>query len=141
MRGATRAAALARRLAAAPLDPPQVQPLGALHHLQRGLTGGPSAGAGRAGREGAASWLAAVAAGLGAGVGVQLWAAGSGPAECKAPAADKAGAAGAGKEGKVYDKEEVAKHRTKETGGCRVPLVVVGATTGGRRRRAGKSRC
>lgn len=87
---------------------------GALKQLQRGLaTQGPftsgyrAAGAAAAGR---APWLVAVAAGLSAGLGAQLVSSTGGePAECKAAEKPKV---------KEFDREEVAKHRTKETGGA-----------------------
>ncbi|EFN57284.1 hypothetical protein CHLNCDRAFT_30609 [Chlorella variabilis] len=106
--GRALAALLQRGWAAAP-HPSQQQP-GALRQLQRGLSGGPFAG--RAGGAAAAApWLAAVAAGLAGGVGLQLYSS-TDPAQCRA--ADKPAASGKG--AKEFDKEEVAKHRTKETG-------------------------
>lgn len=110
--GRALAALLQRGWAAAP-HPSQQQP-GALRQLQRGLSGGPFAG--RAGGAAAAApWLAAVAAGLAGGVGLQLYSS-TDPAQCRA--ADKPAASGKG--AKEFDKEEVAKHRTKETGGLGV---------------------
>jgi hypothetical protein len=118
-------AALLRRAAASfqqPLLQHQLQPLGALKQLQRGLassgrftdTAGGAAAAAAAGR---APWLAAVAAGLSAGMGLQLYS-GSDSAQCKAAtaAADQPSDA----KSRIIDKEEVAKHRTKETGGRRM---------------------
>ncbi|KAL4433958.1 hypothetical protein ABPG75_000399 [Micractinium tetrahymenae] len=98
---------LARRLAR------QANPAtegGALAQLQRGLaTQGPFTRAGGAAAAARAPWLVAVAAGLSAGLGLQLVGGGSGePAECKA--AEKPAKL------KEFDKDEVAKHRSKETG-------------------------
>ena len=90
--------------------------LPALRQLQQraGVATGPFGGTGArtaAGGAARAPWLVAVAVGLSAGLGAQLVSArGSEPAECKAADKPKAGL-------KEYDKEEVAKHRTKETGG------------------------
>lgn len=113
MRGVQRLAAALRRaaFAASPPAASQQQAVGALKQLQRGLGSiphgaGPRAGAAAAAR---APWLAAVAA-LTAGLGVQLVGGGGASAECKKAEDPK---------GRVYDKEEVAKHRTKETGARR----------------------
>ena len=86
--------------------------LPALRQQQRsGLATGPFTGPGARAAASGAPWLVAVAAGLSAGLGAQLVSAhGSELAECKA--ADKPKA-----ELKEYDSEEVAKHRSKETGG------------------------
>jgi hypothetical protein len=69
----------------------------------------------QAGRASAAArapaWLAAVAAGLAGGVGVQLYMS-KDAAECRAAEQPSATAVAL----KEYEKEEVAKHRTKETG-------------------------
>lgn len=108
MRGSGALASLLARRLARKANP--ASDGGALAQLQRGLTtqtpflrAGGSAAAARA------PWLVAVAAGLSAGLGVQLVSAGGEPAECKA--ADKPAKL------KEFDKEEVAKHRSKETGG------------------------
>lgn len=114
MRGAARAlAALRRGLAAtATVQPPAAQSALQRLQLQRGFSAGARAGgAAAAAASGRAQWLAAVAVGLSAGLGVQLYSARE-PAECKA--AEKKDS-GSSKE-RVIDKEEVAKHRTKETG-------------------------
>ena len=115
MRGAARALAALRRglAAAASVQPHAAQ--GALQRLQlqRGFSSAgstrPAAGAAAGG--GRAQWLAAVAVGLSAGLGVQLYSAQQ-PAECKA--ADKKELVSS--KDRLIDKEEVAKHRTKETG-------------------------
>lgn len=106
-------AALRRGLAAtATVQPPAAQSASQRLQLQRGLSAGARAGgAAAAAASGRAQWLAAVAVGLSAGLGVQLYSARE-PAECKA--AEKKDS-GSSKE-RVIDKEEVAKHRTKETG-------------------------
>ncbi|KAI7843652.1 hypothetical protein COHA_002555, partial [Chlorella ohadii] len=115
MRGAARALACLRRglAAAAAVQPPAAQ--GALQRLQlqRGFSsaGGRAGGAAAGAAAGRAQWLAAVAVGLSAGLGVQLYS-GQQPAECKA--ADKK--EGGSSKDRLIDKEEVAKHRTKETG-------------------------
>ena len=86
-----------------------------MHQLQRGLAGGAGSGTGTvaAGAPARAPWLAVVA-GLAGGLGLQLYS-GADAAQCRA--ADAKAAAGASKD-RLIDKEEVAKHRTKETGGC-----------------------
>lgn len=115
MRGAARALACFRRglAAAAAVQPPAAQ--GALQRLQlqRGFSsaGGRAGGAAAGAAAGRAQWLAAVAVGLSAGLGVQLYS-GQQPAECKA--ADKKDVVSS--KDRLIDKEEVAKHRTKETG-------------------------
>ena len=122
MRGSRALAALLRRAAAPsrqPLLQHQVQPLGALKQLQRGLASSgrfseAAGGAAAAAAAGRAPWLVAVAAGLSAGVGLQLYS-GSDPAQCKAAAAAADQPSDA--KSRIIDREEVAKHRTKEAGG------------------------
>lgn len=108
MRGPSRALAAALRRGLAAGSPQPQQPLGCLKHLQRGLaTSSFGAGAGgAAAAAGRARWLAAVAAGLSTAAGLQLYGGASEPAECKADP-----------KARLIDKEEVAKHRSKETGG------------------------
>ena len=146
MRGSRALAALLRRTAAASQQPPlqhPLQPLGALKQLQRGLASSgrfseAGGGAATAAAAGGARWVAAVAAGLSAGVGVQLYSGGD-PAQCKAAAAAAAAAADQPSDAKsrLIDKEEVAKHCTKETGGSSVaprggPVGCVPANQAGR---------
>eukprot|EP00887_Chlorella_sp_A99_P003634 scaffold7.g3634.t1 len=113
-------AGLARRAAA------QATQREATIHLQQQRAfgvGGPAAAASAASAGAARQpWLLAVAAGLSAGLGLQLYSAGSGePAACKAQdggaaASTAGGAAAAAKADALpeYSREEVARHRTKE---------------------------
>ena len=131
MRGAGRALAALRRalLAAAPAQPGAASPLQPLQ-LQRGFSsaGGRAAGAAAAAAAGGrAHWLAAVAVGLSAGLGLQLFS-GPEPAQCKAAEKEKADP-----KGRLIDKDEVAKHRTKETGArcCGDPAWAAGGVCRG----------
>ena len=75
--------------------------------LPHGFAAGGSAGGGGASTADRQPWLVAIAAGLSAGLGVQLYSSSGGePAECKAADQDKDGL-------RVFTREEVAKHRTK----------------------------